>query len=193
MSITVFDIRYFYHYIPTYYEGLSDEQEEEQRRVLDFKDGICSEEDMDLFVTYIQRKIDNLDPSLLPVVLFMPSTNEKAHRRKFEKLSRYLDKKLSCPVNLMTLCYIDKYKPSHLGGEKGVTDERLCISFEEFEDRYVFLVDDVYTTGKTYNAIKDFLLEWGATGVTGVMFARTIHPKELKVSPKKNKNKSFNP
>ena len=172
--ITDYRIRYKLRYVPEYYDGLSEQQLKDRKTITDFKKGIYDDEICEWFSETIMNIMKGED--LEYIVCFIPSSkgDEKTIKR-YSKLYEYLNIVLFCKVYLNDIGYVG-YKPTKHSTGNHIENYNLAISADHFYGKRVILIDDVLTTGRTFNEIAKMLEDFGAANVTGVFLGRTIHP-----------------
>ena len=169
-----YSIRYKLKYVPSYYEGLSEQQEAEQKTVMDFKNGIYDEDVCQWFLHTISSKIHNFESEF--VVCFIPSSGgDEKTRNRFNTLYEYLKEKLPSEVYINDIGYIGERTPTHIIGEDKDNNE-IAISVDHFFGKSVILIDDVLTSGNTFESIADQLMDFGASNIYGWFLGRTVHP-----------------
>ena len=95
------------------------------------------------------------------VVCFAPCSSEERTEKRFRGLCEFLSRNLPCEVHV-----------------------------DHFFGKHVILIDDVISTGKTFNKVGDLLVRGGALSVEGLFFSRTVYPKRLQKTKNKLKIRS---
>lgn len=112
------------------------------------------------------------------VIVPVPLHKKKLAERGFnqsELIARYVAKRLGIPGGdaLIRTKYTEtQTKLSKEERIKNVSNAFKCDDVEFIKNKYVFLIDDVTTTGSTLNACADVLNASGAKEVWGVVVAR---------------------
>ena len=96
-------------------------------------------------------------------------------KKRFNTLYEYLKEKLPCEVYINDIGYIGERTPTHITGENKENNE-IAISVDHFFGKSVILIDDVLTSGNTFESIADQLMDFGASNVYGWFLGRTVHP-----------------
>ena len=170
-------------YIPSYYEGLSEEQQRDQRIILDFKEGKYDEEIMLWFRQNIWRMTKGDEYAWS--VCFLPCSSKDEQQKRFGKLAEYLKENTRVEVHLSTFGYVEKHSPSHLLGKNEIDLMNVAIHVPDIFAKKVILIDDIITTGETFYRTAEQTMRMGANYVYGLFLAKTIHP-----NLPKNTNKS---
>ena len=175
--------RYKMEYIPSYYEGLSEEQQRDQRTVLDFKEGQYDEE----LMLWFRQNIWNMTKGdeYAWAVCFLPCSSKDEQQKRFGKLAEYLKENTRVEVHLSTFGYVEKHSPSHLLGKNEIDLMNVAIHVPDIFAKKVILIDDIITTGETFYRTAEQTMRMGANYVYGLFLAKTIHP-----NLPKNTNKS---
>lgn len=77
-----YPFRWRYEYVPTYYEGLTEEQRKIQRTVLDFKNGDYDDGIMEWFRRQIYKMVKGEEYAW--VICFLPCTNDVRKHSRFQ-------------------------------------------------------------------------------------------------------------
>lgn len=171
-------------YIPLRYDNLEHWQKAGQQTVFKFSKGIISREHKERIVKLIKDTIKG-DPNKW-IVCFTPAASKERTYQRYEKLAAYLSKELPCKVSLKTIINCIDGEPTHLGG-KYDHYKTFVYMVNDVYKKHVILIDDIICTGTTFRYAGDKLMTCGALSVHGIIFAMTIHPKNL---PVKTKNSS---
>lgn len=166
--------RWMMDYIPSYYEGLTDEQQRDQRIVLDFKDGQYDEDIMLWFRQNIWKMTEGNEYSWS--VCFMPCSSDEEQQKRFGKLAGYLKENTRVEIHLSTFGYAEKRDPSHQVGKSDIDTMNIALIVPDIFAKNVILVDDIITTGETFDRTAEQALRMGANSVHGLFLAKTIHP-----------------
>lgn len=171
---TDYPIRWKLEYAPSYYEGLTESQLLNQRTVLNFKDGQYDEDVMLWFRQNIWKMTEDDEYSWS--VCFMPCSNDKEQQKRFAKLADYLRDNTKVEIHLSTFGYADKHEPSHQTGKVNINFMNITLNVPDIFTKNVILIDDVITTGETFNRTAEQTMKMGANSVHGLFLAKTIHP-----------------
>lgn len=185
--MTKYIIRYKIQYVPTYYVNLNFQQKEYQTKVLNFKKGISDQETYRWFNYEIEKRINFFEKEY--AVCFIPaSSGDEITEERYKELYTYLLEHLSCDVYLNDIGFTEKDIPKHLTGEENFTRD-IAISVDHIFGKNIILIDDVITSGRTFEKIADKLMAFGALNVYGMFFAKTVNP-DLPISPKYQEKKA---
>ena len=181
---TKYPIRWKLQYIPTFYEGLSEEQLRDQRVVLDFKDGKYDEDLMLWFRQNIWKMTEGDEYSWF--VCFLPCSSDEEQKKRFGKLAQYLKENTKIEVHLSTFGCVEKPDPSHCVGKSDIDLMNIALHVPDIYMKNVILIDDIITTGETFNRTAEQAMRMGANSIHGLFLAKTIHP-DLPVKEKNSK------
>lgn len=92
--------RWMMEYVPSYFEGLTAEQEQKQRIILDFKEGQYNEDTMLWFRQNIWKMTEGDEYSWS--VCFMPCSSDKEQQKRFGNLAEYLKENTRVEIHLST-------------------------------------------------------------------------------------------
>lgn len=176
-----------YEYVPSYYEGLSESQEKIQTTVKSFKDGNFNKEEALWFVKNIQSLV-GYDSSLW-TVCFIPCRNEELQKNRFKDLADYIRKETNVETHLNCFVFVNEHTPIHQGENGKVRLSDIGLDVDKIFTKNVILIDDVITTGNTFNKTAKQAERAGANRIYGLFFAKTVHP-DLPINEKKRRKKS---
>lgn len=176
-----YPIRWKLEYVPAYYEGLTEQQQRDQRNILDFKDGVYDEKLMLWFRQNIWKMTEGDEYSWS--VCFLPCSSDEEQQKRFGKLAQYLKENTMTEVHLSTFGYVEKPEPSHCIGKSDIDLMNIALHVPDIYMKNVILIDDIITTGDTFNKTAEQAMRMGAHSVHGLFLAKTIHPD----LPKKDK------
>ena len=165
---------YIVRYIPQKYSIVSDEDRKSRELVYAFKDGHCPVEYMERIVTIIKKVTANHPETW--VVAFVPASEYKRHIERFISLRDYIEDNISITVHLEALMYDLQRKPVHKSSYRYTVNS--VVNETAFKDKNVILIDDVITTGKSFQQAGNILRRIGAKRIYGIIFAKTFYPEE---------------
>ena len=110
-------------------------------------------------------------------VCFAPCSSEERSSRRFGNLYGFLKENLPCDVHMDTMVYLGEKFPSYLWGKREIDNGEIGIEANHVFGKHVILIDDVISTGKTFNKVGQLLMKAGALSVEGLFFSRTVYPK----------------
>ena len=166
--------RYLMRYVPAKYGESNTDEEKDRQIVYDFKDnGHLQEENKEKIREIIKWKVWDIPQDW--AVCFIPASNEERHRKRFTALYEYLKAHLECEVYLDSFAYLRTKLPIHKGG-LATRDVPIGIDMDHFYFKNVILIDDVLTSGKTFEMIGDIVMENGAISVFGIFLAKSFKP-----------------
>ena len=163
---------YYLNYLPTRYNATY-KQEQDRITVYRFKDGVC---DDDVYM-WIKIHLNNLcrfyHSGTILICAIPASTKIKTYNR-YNKLLN----KLSCDLNInngfSSIVTKNDIAAGHCNNKNMESQHNFIIDSKTIVGKNVVLIDDVITTGRTFNNIKTELLKLGALNVTGLFIAKTI-------------------
>ena len=173
-----YNFRWKFQYIPSYYEDISEEQKQINNIVLDFKNGVTNEDTMSWFCRTIWNITKKDDYSWS--VCFMPCSSKETYEIRFGRLAEYLKENTRVDIYLSTYGFINDHSPSHREGKSKINKNDIAINVEHIYNKNIILIDDIITTGETFNAVANMTMFAGARTVLGLFLAKTIHPRHLK-------------
>ena len=179
-----YPIRWKLQYVPIYYEGLNEEQQRDQRIVLDFKDGIYDDNLMIWFRQNIWKLTEGDEYSWS--ICFLPCSSDEEQQKRFGKLEQYLKENTMIETHLSTFGYVEKPKPSHCIGKSDINLINIALHVSDIYMKNVILIDDIITTGETFNRTAEQAIRMGANSIYGLFLAKTIHP-DLSMKEKNSK------
>ncbi len=167
--------RYLLHYVPSKYEEVDDNQKKGRQIVYTFKDtGRLEELYKKKILDIIKWKV--WDSPKDWTVCFIPASNEERHRERDTELYDYLKSNLECSVYLDTFAYLRTKLPIHNRGF-ATRNVPVGIDMDHFYFKNVILIDDVLTTGKTFEMIGNHVMKNGALSVYGIFLSKTFNPE----------------
>ena len=166
--------RWMMEYIPSFFDGLTAEQEQKQRIVLDFKEGQYNEDTMLWFRQNIWKMTEGDEYSWS--ICFMPCSSDKEQQKRFGNLAEYLKENTRVEIHLSTFGYAEQHEPSHQVGKTDIDIMDISIHVPDIFGKNVILIDDIYTTGETFNRTAEQAMRMGAGSIHGLFLAKTIHP-----------------
>ena len=168
-------------YVPKRY-GIMGERQRRQRAVVDdFKNGNYDDALCQHFERIIKTIITRHTDKTSWVITFVPPSigYEVEYDWRYRHLAQYLHNHLpEVPIiyyGVSVRCE-DSWQQKSKGGRRTIKPGNLIVDQQSFRDKPVILIDDVITTGYSFRVVGDALVAAGATYVTGVILAKTIHP-----------------
>lgn len=159
-----YPIRWKLQYVPTYYEGLSEDQQRDQRIVLDFKNGIYDDYLMLWFRQNIWKLTEGDEYSWS--VCFLPCSSDEEQQKRFGKLEQYLKENTMVETHLSTFGYVEKPEPSHCIGKSDINLMNIALHVPDIYMKNVILIDDIITTGRLQSRNNRKILNMRMLGVT---------------------------
>lgn len=181
-------IRWKLNYVPTYYEGLDKTQLHDQRVVLDFKEGRYDETLMLWFRQNIWKIARGQDYAWS--VCFLPCSNDTVQTKRFGKLAHYLKETTRIDTYLSTFGFAGEHERTSIYGKKKIDIMDIGINLPDIFVKNVILIDDVITTGETFNKTAEVCMQTGANSIHGLFLAKTIHP-DLPIKKKTNSRREI--
>lgn len=166
-------------YVPSRYESHEAWLLRNRRRVYDFKDGNYDGYVMHQFLRICQRHIQ--DMGIDWTVCFAPCSVEQRAISRFSRLYEFLKENLPCEVHLDTFAYLGEKFPSYLWGKREIDNADIGADISHFFGKHVILIDDVISTGKTFNKVCNLIMKGGALSVRGLFYSKTIYPSNMAV------------
>ena len=172
-----YPFRWKLNYVPTYFENLTEEQEQDQKTVLDFKKGIYDTKTMFWFRQQIWNINKGSEYGWL--VCFLPCNSEAETKHRFGKLADYLSKTTRAKIILDMFNFLEERTPSH-SGNKYIDIDNIGMKIPNVSIYHIILIDDVITTGTLFNKIAERLIQEEALSVHGLFLAKSVHPDQPK-------------
>lgn len=163
-------------YIPAVFQNLEDWQRLQQKTVQKFKDGLLTDGEMEVILKAVKQTKQRRNGEW--VITFIPASTNERYEKKYRKLTDYLRENQDIPVAYFGIGIKQEGKCKHLHGGGTITANNLYIKNHllQVKNKYIILIDDVITTGKSFRTVGDYLIKKGASRVYGIIFAMTIHP-----------------
>ena len=159
-----------YTYTPARYQRVSFEQQETNRRILDFKNGR----------TYAKRWAAQVVGQALSaaelkevVVVCVPASCQRTYTRRYKKFSRMLCDICGAADGFDCIEVIGHRQKAHRGASRDVSLVQNVVISSNLRGRKVLVIDDIYTTGTTSNAFIEELTGVGATVCGAVFLGKT--------------------
>lgn len=175
-----------YYYYPTTCEWEADEEEWDVRNLIwDFKANpnrpqsiyeisARHERAKDIVIPLLNKVLDHFfDTNVSKLTLVcVPASKEAVNQRRFEDFSEEL-----CETSNMSNGYYHIHfkrdgEATHLGG---TSSSEVSLDTEFFKGKYVLLFDDVITSGRSMEKLKNKLESLGAKVIGGLSIGRTKH------------------
>lgn len=168
MCFCIFD------YLP-YSRGKEADLEERLTRsiVFDFKEGRTSEICADLLAAAILSE-PMLDTGPDSVLLHIPASTVEKNKKRFEVFSRLLAENLGITDGYPLLELVIDREPDDIRRGMPLSNIMLLTEAEELKDKNILVCDDVYTSGRSFELMSDYLMSFGARSVTGLFIAKTV-------------------
>jgi phosphoribosylpyrophosphate synthetase len=166
---------YIMEYLPTRYQA-NPEQMMARQEVYHFKDGMCSLHVKDLLCEKIREKVGSNGQDW--VVLFIPASNAYRTFQRFHSLASYISSQIGVKATLDGIKTNANSIPVHQGGLGRFVNKTDQFTFNTsvFQGKSVILIDDVITSGNSFENCASALIENGAQSVDGLFVAKTINP-----------------
>ena len=173
MCHTIYPISILFEYLPVRYNASYSEQQD-RKEVYRFKDGDYSRRVLNGLESEI-RSIVGYNPSSW-VVAFIPASTSSRTRCKYQTLAKELARDLNVVVSLDAIYNVYDRESTMSTGK--VSDPTAPFGFRssEFDGKKVILIDDVITTGRSFNRCAEKLVANGARTVHGLFVAKTVNP-----------------
>lgn len=162
-----------FDYLPVRYTA-TPEQRHNRSEIYSFKDGNCSERVYRGLLLKI-KEIIGFNPQNW-VVTFIPGSTTARTISKYKRLAIRLANDINATVS-MTAIYNKTERQSTMVTGK-LCDPTVTFGFNvnEFSGKKVILIDDVITTGRSFQKCGDKLKANGAIGIYGLFVGNTINP-----------------
>lgn len=164
--------QYLLEYLPKRYTATV-EQEQSRKLVYSFKDGYISDYLLNLFVGKIKRIVTDHNEW---IICFIPASTNSKTKIRYKKLAEYIRNQTQCTVVEDAIYNLFDKEAGHLNGKLGNPIESFGYHSKAIIGKKVLLIDDVITRGTTFELIANKLKQLGASYVSGLFLAKTIHP-----------------
>ena len=161
-------------YIPVRYQGLSSSQIQDRKEVFNFKDGNISASLKQSILSKV-RSIISSNPSSWAICFIPASTKAKTYNR-FSSLALFLSREAGCEVFIDAISSSVDKAAGHISGKSDNPTADFVFNSDYIRGKKILLIDDVITRGRTFDDTAYKLERYGATEVTGLFVAKTIHP-----------------
>lgn len=182
-------------YVPKRYGVMGSRQWYQRTVIDDFKNGHYDDTLCQRFEQIIKAIITHKTNMTSWVITFVPPSigYEVEYDWRYRHLAQYLKDHLpDVPIIYYGISVSHEYswQQKCKGGRRTIKPGNLIVDQQSFREKSVILIDDVITTGYSFRTVGDALMAAGATYVTGVVLAMTIHPHQ---GNQHNNNKKYNP
>lgn len=172
---------FFYYYVPKRYEDLTDESEEIQEGIWDFKSGT----NQNFFIDQIETKIRHTFENPSDLTLFcIPAATAVRNRMRYKEFSDILCKRLNMVDGYDHVTISKDTTPTHLR-DKTVSDQsgddngEVRIEFSFFKGKKVVLFDDVVTKGHSMKTYIELFEKHGVEVVCCMSLGRTFWDRTM--------------
>lgn len=107
------------------------------------------------------------------ICIIMPASTQVKTNSRFKNLCSLLAKFLYIKDGFNVVTNIQDSEPAHTGHKVRGDISQIGIDYNLIKEKLVIIVDDVYTSGKSFKAISKKLLKNGADNVIGVYLGKT--------------------
>lgn len=159
-----------YTYMPARYQRISFEQQETNRRILDFKNGR----------SYAKRWAAQVVGQALAaaelsevVVVCVPASCQRTYIRRYKKFSRMLCNICGMADGFDCIEVVGHRQKAHRGASRNEALVQNVVISSSLRGRKVLVIDDIYTTGATSSAFITRLVEAGAKVCGAVFLGKT--------------------
>lgn len=180
-----YPLRWKLQYIPSYYDGLNEEQQRDQKVILNFKNGLYDENLMSWFRQNIWKMAEGHEYSWS--ICFLPCSSDEEQKKRFAKLAKHLSEKTKIETHLSTFGYEEKPEIVHHVDKSNIDMMNIALYVPDIYMKNVILIDDIITTGETFNKTAEQAMRMGAHSVHGLFLAKTVHP-DLPMKEKQTSN-----
>ena len=169
-----YNVSNIWEYLPVRYEATT-LQKIVRSEIYRFKDGFFSQNIKNELVSHI-RSITGDCPSDW-VVAFIPASSAERTRTRFYRLSQ----ELSAALPNVRICFNAisnaQDRPSTMvTGKIANPAEFFAVNSNAISGKKVLLIDDVITTGRSFQQTANKVMACGARSVEGLFLAKTINP-----------------
>lgn len=164
---------YLVEYLPKRYTA-SFEQEQDRRTVYNFKDGICNDNLKEKFANAVSA-ITSYDKDNW-IVLFIPASSDIKTHRRYSSLANYIKSKTGVEATIKGIENLEDTESQCLSGRR--YDKTSSYKFNDYlyRGKKVILIDDVITSGRSFQTCAIHLINGGASSVQGLFLAKTVNP-----------------
>ena len=180
-----YPLRWKLQYIPSYYDELNEEQQRDQKVILNFKNGLYDDNLMSWFRQNIWKMAKEHEYSWS--ICFLPCSSDEEQKKRFTKLANYLSEKTKIETHLSTFGYEEKPEIVHHVDKSNIDMMNIALYVPDIYMKNVILIDDIITTGETFNKTAEQAMRMGAHSVHGLFLAKTVHP-DLPMKEKQTSN-----
>lgn len=159
-----------YTYVPQRFSRISFEQQETNRRILDFKNGR----------TYAKRWAAIAVAGALAaaklkdvVVVCVPASSQRSYTRRYRKFSQMLCDTCGAADGFDCIKVIGTRDKAHCGARRDASLVQNVVISSCLRGRKVLVIDDIYTTGSTSRAFISKLTGAGADVCGAVFLGKT--------------------
>mgnify|MGYP001268736207 CR=1 FL=1 len=151
------DCFYFTRYYPTSKYGYNENQE----FIFDFKEGVCPEIYAQIFSRTILKLFGNLvlkstKENLIEktIILPVPASTQEKQKKRYKELFKLISEKTGVGNGYEYIKIKNDVEAKHLSNNRTSLDEHIEIDYSFLKEyRYIILIDDVITTGKTISEL----------------------------------------
>lgn len=178
---------YFFDYVPSRYEVVSQEQEAIRNFILKFKDGdyrscryaawlVCEE---------LLRMYDGAVPKDL-VLACVPTSSLKKYYRRFQRFSSMVARRLQIEDAFEHVSIVGFRDAKHTRRDHMVSDLfswRVDVDDDFFRFKEVVIFDDLFTTGASASDFCELLEQFGCEVTGGLFLGRTTKGLPFNLKP----------
>lgn len=150
------------------------------------KDGKCPELAARLLALAACNTSEAFPPDPGNTVLIpIPASTSVAHEARFRVLCRELAARLGITDGYSLLELVADREPEDVRRGMPLSNVMRLVEYNSVEGKDVLLLDDVYTTGKSFRQVAQYLMSADARSITGLFVAKTME------RPAKQESKLF--
>ena len=169
----IYQTSHLMDYLPKRYQA-NTEQEQNRQAVYSFKDGYCPLRIKDKLCDKI-NEVAVGDKSNW-IVLFIPASTSYKTKLRYESLAKQLQERTNVTATISAIQNNVDCEAKHLSGNQKDPQQVYNFNSSIFRGKKVILIDDVTTTGHSFQCCANILSALGASSVYGLFVAKTINP-----------------
>lgn len=167
---------YIIEYVPIRFGNEDPAIQQNRKAVFEFMQGKCQKEYLQKIIEEINRIIAD-DPGDW-VLCFIPASTDIRTQTRYAPIAEALKSRDDITVSLEAIACFKDREAWHLSTDKNNMVFNNLYQVNEYYNKKVILMDDLIATGRTFRTVSNVLLETGAKKVHGLIFSKTVHPKD---------------
>lgn len=173
MPITSYPYKHLMEYLPQRYSA-TPAQDRDRKTVYSFKNGKYSDYVKDKMCEYI-NELTSKDKCNW-VVAFIPASTSIKTSQRYSELAKYIQQTTGVETSLEGIINKLDVASKHISGQVNNPREVFTFNKSTFCDKKVILIDDVITSGHSFERSANVIKSLGAVSIHGLFVAKTINP-----------------